>query len=262
MNKRYIMAVCCGLVLVTLLARPAYSDPPHSLYPKKLDPKYDVILKHSSEITSYYKDLNIRSLDQVPESDYEYMKKYVIGGVATVVVHPAYYVFFQDNNGKKVFVERGSDFSKNIVDIFLDEFPAGDNAKVNSIKLSLRKEVEFIRGKAQNRELIVLVIPPNYQQHPEYPYKRLDEFGRFLNEVTNGSPSVLYVESNDFKSGHLANETFSRLRRFFHLLKVKTVQVGGEYKDQCVSNFYEDLKKVEWLRNVVLLPEICTVSPN
>ncbi len=222
----------------------------------------DSVGQFSDGISRLYGRLKIRSVDDIPESDYFLYKKFVSDSTVNVMVHPAYFLFFQDNNDNKVFVDRGEDFSKNIVDLFIEEYPAEKRSMPEQMKLSLKNEELFLRDKSQKRELLVLVLPPRYKKHPEYPYKKLDEFARYLNEVTHGSPSVLYVESDGFKNGYLSSDTHDRLSKFFNALGINTVRIGGGYKDLCVKNFYDEIVAVRNIRNTVLVPEICTVSPD
>ncbi len=109
---------------------------------------------------------------------------------------------------------------------------------------------------------MILVLPPRYKKHPEYPYKNLDEFGRYLNEVTNGSPSLLYVESEEFKSGYLSGDTLNRLNKFFNAVEIRTIRLGGGYKNMCLKNCYDDIASIRKGQNIVMAPEICTVSPD
>jgi hypothetical protein len=214
------------------------------------------------DIDQYYGKLNVRSLFDLPKSDYLQYKKYVSGNTVNVIVHPAYFIFFQDNNQNKIYVERRDDFSRNLVDLFIEKYPADEGSIQAQMKLSLKKESQFLREKAQKQDLVVLVLPPRYRGHPEYPYKKLDEFGRYLNEVTKGSPSVLYVESDDFKNGYLSSSTLTILNKFFNALDIRTIRIGGGYKNLCLKNFSDDIAAVRNVQTIELVPEICTVSPD
>ena len=216
----------------------------------------------NNEIKRYYGKLNVRSLADVPESEYPQYKKYVSDKTVLVIVHPAYFIFFQDNNENKILVKRRNDLSKNIVDLFLDDYAADTGSILEQIQLSLKNENRFLREKSLRRELVILVLPPRYKKHPEYPYKNLDEFGRYLNEVTNGSPSLLYVESEEFKSGYLSGDTLNRLNKFFNAVEIRTIRLGGGYKNMCLKNCYDDIASIRKGQNIVMAPEICTVSPD
>lgn len=218
--------------------------------------------EHLKNVTRYYKKLNLPCLSDIPKNEYDDYTKYVSDHTAYVIVHPAYYLFFHDNNRNKVVMDRKDDFSKNIVDLFIDSYPVDKDSKLQQMKVALKNETRFLREKALRNNLVILVIPPIYWLHPSYPYKRYDEFARYLNEVTNGSPSFIYVESENFNTGYLSSSMLSRLDRFFSATGVTKVKIGGEYLKKCVNNFYEQARQIENIKNAALIPEICAISPD
>ena len=160
-------------------------------------------------------------------------------------------------------VERpAGDFSKNIVDIFVEDYPAGKSKIISRMKESERRERDFIRKASSRGRLIILVLPPDYQNHPEYPYRKLDEFARYINEVTGASPSVIYVESESYKRGYLTFAAMPRLNRFLKVNEVKSLLVGGGYVDLCLKDFYEQAANLKDMEKVETIQELCTDSPD
>lgn len=230
---------------------------------KIVDPPEAILKEHAEEIDRLYGKLKIVSLDEIPESKYADYRHYAFNGSASVIVHPSYYLFFHDNNEKKIVVERkGGDFSKNIVDIFVEDYPAGDSKMLKQMKASAKRERDFIRKNSLYGRLVILVLPLEYRSHPEYPYGRLDEFARYLNEVSGGSSSVIYIESDSYKRGHLSSDVLTRLNKFLNAVGVNTLLLGGGYKNLCLGDFYDEMKRVQDIESVEIVPEICTESPD
>lgn len=230
---------------------------------KIVDPGEESLKEHAEEISRLYGKLKVLSLDDIPEEKYRDYRYYAYNGSAYVIVHPAYYLFFHDNNEKKRVVERKEgDFSKNIVDIFIEDYPAGDSKMLKQMKASARRERDFIRKNSSYGRLVILVLPPNYLSHPEYPYRRVDEFARYLNEVTGESASVIYIESASYKRGHLSYDVLTRLNKFLNAAEVNTLLLGGGYKNLCLEDFYNDMTRIQDIESVELLPDISTESPD
>ena len=216
----------------------------------------------AKDINRLYGKLRLRSLGDISKNEYDNYTKYVSNHTAYVVVHPAYYLFFHDNNQNKIIIDRDDNFSKNIVDLFIDTYPDDTNSRVNRMKVALKKESDFLREKSQQNNLVILIIPPLYRLHPSYPYKKFDEFSRYLNEVTNGSPAVIYAESENFNTGYLPPPMLSRLNRFLAATGVNKIEIGGEYIKKCVNNFYEQAGNLEDIKNASLIRDICAISPD
>lgn len=229
-----------------------------------VEPDDDVLKEYAEVISNLYGKLKIPSLDEIPEEKFIEYKKYVNNGTAYAIVHPSYYVFFHNYDKKaKVVIERSrGDYSKNIVDMFIDDYPVGKSRILKRMKESERRERDFLKKASSRGRLIILVLPPDYNNHPEYPYRKLDEFARYLNEVTGASPSVVYVESESYKHGYMTFETLPRLNRFLKEAEVKSLLLGGGYVDLCLKDFQEEAERIQDIEKVEVLPELCTESPD
>lgn len=228
----------------------------------KVDPLNEVMYQHFDEVRQHYGKLGIRPLVEISENSYARFRKYVANDAVYVVVHPAYYVFFQDTNCNKVYIGRSEDFSRNIVDMFLDDYPTGGSPLLEQMKLNLKNERDFIAEKSRNNQLVILVLPPRYLKHPEYPYKKLDEFRRYLNDVANDSPSILYVESENHKSGYLSSEVLDKVARFLKANGVKRVFVAGGYEKLCLQNLYDQMAGIQTIEKISFMGGLCTASPD
>lgn len=229
---------------------------------KVVEPDDNVLREHSETINRLYGDLKIVSLNDIPEGRYDDYKKYVHGGIAYVIVHPSYYLFFHNYNSSKVVVERErGDFSKNIVDIFVDDFQTDDKI-VQYMKEMERRERDFITKASSKERLVILILPQNYKTHPEYPYRKLDEFARYINDATNGSHSVIYIESESPKRGYLTNDNMLKLNSFLSEVEVKSVLLGGGYVDLCLNDFYQQALNFKETENVTVMSELSCQSPD
>ncbi len=231
---------------------------------KIVEPDEEILREYAEVISNLYGNLKIRSLNDIPEEKFIEYKKYVNNGTAYVIVHPSYYVFFHNYDKKaKVVIERSrGDYSKNIVDMFIDDYPVGQSKTLKQMKESERRERDFLKKASSRGRLIILVLPPDYNKHPEYPYRKLDEFARYLNEVTGASPSVVYVESESYKHGYMTFDTLPRLNRFLKTAEVKTLLLGGGYVDLCLKDFEDETASLKDIEKVETIPEICTQSPD
>lgn len=228
-----------------------------------VEPDEDILRENAELIKDLYGKLKIVKLDDIPEDKYADYKKYVYNGTAYAIVHPSYYLYFHDYNANKVVVERPrGDFSKNITDIFIDDYQREKSRTIKYMKEMERRERDFLKKTSSRQRLVILVLPPDYQKHTEYPYRKLDEFGRYLNEVTEGSPSVIYVDSESSKQGYISSETLPRLNAFLQAVGVKSLFLGGGYIDLCLKDFYLEASNLKDIESVEMIPEICTESPD
>lgn len=255
-----VVLLILSLSGISCVSMPKWQGPEEK---KIVEPGDDVLKEHSEVINNLYGKLKIVSLDQIPEDKFGDYKKYVNNGSAYVIVHPSYYVFFHNYGSKKVVVERPNwDFSKNIVDIFIENYPAGKSNILKKMKESERRERDFIKKASSRGRLVILVLPPDYLNHPEYPYRRLDEYARYLNEVTGDSPSVIYIDSESYKRGYVTFDTLPRLNRFLQAAGVRSLLLGGGYVDLCLKDFYEGAVNLKEIEKVEIIPEISTESPD
>lgn len=231
---------------------------------KIIEPDDDVLKEYSEVINNLYGKLKIPFLNEIPEEKFIEYKKYVNNGTAYAIVHPSYYVFFHNYDKKaKVVIERSrGDYSKNIVDMFIDDYAAGNSKIIKYMKDMERRERDFLKKASSRERLVILVLPPDYNNHPEYPYRKLDEFARYLNEVTGASPSVVYVESESYKHGYMTFDTLPLLNRFLQTVGVKTLFLGGGYVDLCLKDFEDEAANLKDMEKVETIPEICTQSPD
>jgi len=157
------------------------------------------------------------------------------GGPLTVIVHPAYALFFRDA-GRSFYTE----------------------AKYDLLRYQLEHEEQFISEIAKSGNLLILVLPGNYERDSVAPHS----YTRYLNSVTGGSPSVYAVYSEASSSGALPLGTVVMLHGFLRSVKPSSVLVGGGFIGRCQREFYNQVINYVGESSAYIVPEISTISPD
>lgn len=206
-----------------------------------------------------YSKLGIRKLHDIPQSSYGEYAKYVDSNKSVYIfVHPSYYLFF---HSKKPQVTRPPlDLKDSLVDLFLKEPPK--KAVTRLEQEQQRNEKNFLEYLTMDEKLVILLLPRNYRTTNSYTYMNSnDEYARYLNEIANGSPSVVYMESESASVGRLLSEDLVVLLSFLEAVGAKSVLIGGGYVGRCQKEFYSYVTKYSFGSNYFIVPEISTFSP-
>ncbi|MBI5634727.1 MAG: hypothetical protein HZA15_14755 [Nitrospirae bacterium] len=206
-----------------------------------------------------YGRLNIRKLNDIPSVSYGEYAKYIDSSKSVyIIVHPSYYLFF---HSRKSQVTRDPlDLKDSIVDVFLKEPPR--KAVMQLEQEQQRNEKNFLEYLTMNEKLVILLLPRNYRAANSYAFKKSnDEYARYLNEIANGSPSILYMESESASVGRLLSEDLIVLLSFLEAIGAKSVLIGGGYVGRCQKEFYGYVTKYSFGSNYFIVPELSTFSP-
>jgi hypothetical protein len=206
-----------------------------------------------------YSGLMVRRLTNVSEGEYLKYREYLDDGVAYVLVHPSFFPFF---HYPKKLVDNTSDklSRKNVVEQLLEEEPASFEYAL--LQAQERRMRDFIEFKSTQEKLLIIVVPRNYHRYSGYTYKRgRDEYMRYLNEITNLSPSVLFVESRSPNRGYLTEEDAVKLMEFLGTIDAESIYVGGGYVGRCLEDFYALLTEEYGSEGIFVVPEISDISP-
>ncbi len=206
-----------------------------------------------------YSRLGIQKLHDIPSGSYGDYTKYLDSNRSVYIfVHPSYYLFF---HSKKPQVTRDPlDLKDSIVDVFLKDLPK--KAVVQLEREQQRNEKNFIEYLTMDEKLVILLLPRNYRTAGNYLYKKSnDEYARYLNEIANGSPSILYMESESSSVGRLLSEDLIVLLSFLEAIGAKSVLIGGGYVGRCQKEFYSYVTKYSFGSNYFIVPELSTFSP-
>lgn len=206
-----------------------------------------------------YSQLMIRRLTNVSENEFPSYRQYLDNGSAYIIVHPVFFSFFhypkklRDNTKKKFYPE-------NVVELLLKLSPPDPQFAV--LQAQERRMRDFLEFKSTEEKLLIVIVPKNYQEYTGYTYRKgLDEYMRFINETTNFSPSVLYIESRSPNRGYLTDNDAERLMEFLLSINAKNIYIGGGYVGRCLEDFYSYLTEEYGTEGIYVVPELADISP-
>lgn len=194
----------------------------------------------------------LRSLEDIPQSDYKRFRDFLDDGVMYIIVHPAYYFFFHEDPANsfdvkeiRTFIERDA-FTR--TDLFLREQ-----------EKALR---DFLEITSTRNRLLLFVLPGNYREYMGYKYRYgEDEFARYINEVSNDSKATLYLYSEKPNRGMLSRESKDILLSFIKAVNPDKIILGGGYLGRCLEDFYRQLSPLMKDGQVEIEPWISAMSP-
>lgn len=196
----------------------------------------DTPVKRFTEILSSYPQspepltiarLSASSAEAVPQS--------LRGRAVTIMVHPAYSLFFRE--------ERRSTYSE---------------AKYDLLKFQLDNEARFIGEIAKTDNVLILVLPGNYQKDSLAP----QSYTFYLNSSTRSGPLVYHIYSETSSSGSLSTDTMVTLYGFLQKVKADKVLIGGGYIGRCQREFYNQITTYLDKVPAYIVPEISSISPD
>ena len=231
---------------------------------EEIHKRNDTIKRTPEWLKEAYSSVKIRKVSDVSKDEYETFRQYADDGDVYLIVHPAYYAFFQQN---KVALSSPEDAkilpSKNIVERFAEVYGAGDNIMNKLFLEQERLSRDFLEFMSHEKKLAILLLPKDYKNHMTYGViPGLDEYARYINEVTNMSESLLYLESDEAWNGYVEGPELDTLTAFLQGIGTRRVLLGGGYlAGRCVDNFYMSLRKRFNYEDIYFVPEILAISP-
>ncbi len=208
-------------------------------------------------LNSAYERFMIKALSEINEEDYPSYARYLDNGSVYIIVHPAYYTFFQRPLSP---LEDESLSTENELERLLSE--KNYSPKTALIKAQERALRDFLEYASTTKRLVILVLPGGYRNYAGYKFKGLrDEFRRYINEVTNESHSVIYLYSKRPNRGLLGEKDLARLLKFLTAVRPKNILIGGGYLGRCVEDFWRTLEPF-YPDRLYLVPELIAISPS
>lgn len=221
-----------------------------------------VVEKNPAWIQEAYKDFMIRNLADVSATDYPGYSRYLSDRSLYILVHPAYYTFFSDDESLEDDDERRDGMTgPNALERFL-ESPVYSN-KRRIMKAQEKMMRDFLEFVSTEKKLVVLILPGHYRNYAGYRYRKSnDEYMRFINEVTNASDSVLYLYSKKANKGTLGEKERELLLKFINEVKADSVLLGGGYVGRCLEDTYKSLEPYISEDRIFMVPELAAMSPS
>lgn len=205
-----------------------------------------------------YSHFLIRPLSSVGEDEYPKYSRYLDNGSVYIIVHPAYYTFFHDND---LFGNDATEVAEqNAVDRFVGD--AAYSSKGRLIRAQEKMLRDFLEYMSTEKKLVILILPRDYRHFGAYKFRKgRDEYMRYINDVTNESDSVLYLYSRKPNRGTLNEKDRRTLLKFLYAIKAKEILFGGGYIGRCLEDFYKDVEQYYSEERIFLVPEITAISP-
>lgn len=152
----------------------------------------------------------------------------------TIIVHPAYSVFYDVDTAKYC-----------------------PGPKCSLVRKQLDNEARYIKDEAARGNFVVLVLPADPVIQNGAPAR----YAAYLNSLAGAGRSVFYVFSRTSNNGSLSAEDMLALYSLITGLKTKRVLIGGGYIGRCQNEFYSQIATYFDKTGIFFVPEISTVSP-
>ncbi len=225
----------------------------------EIQKRNDTVEDKPDWIKRAYSGLMLRKLTNVSREEYKKYEEYLDNGSAYVIVHPGFFSFF--HFPRKLKDNTGEFISKyNVVELLLNKKPMDPEFAL--LQAQERRMRDFIEFKSTQKKLLILVVPTQYWKYSGYTYKNgRDEYMRYLNEVTNLSESVLFVESRSPNRGYLTEDDALTLMEFLGTIDTQSIYIGGAYVGRCLEDFYLLLTEEFGTDGIFIVPELADISP-
>ena len=213
-------------------------------------------------LRSAYASIGIKKVNDIPPSEYASYGRYVTDGEVYIIVHPGYFPFFDKWHLPPPAPITGDDLpAENLSDRLTADLPA-DEVPYRVAREQGRILRDFIEFMSEENKLVVIVLPRDYKINQTYGYQPgRDEYARYINEITNRSESIVYVESDTATSGYILDKDLDVLDNFLTAAGVKTVKLGGGYLAKCLDNFYGSIRGKFAFEAITYVTELTAISP-
>ena len=228
---------------------------------ERINEKNQNIKKSPEWLKEAYSSIKIKKLNDIPKADYNSFKQYVTNDEIYIIVHAGFFVFFDNKTTLSSPKDSEEAPSKNIPERLFEKIHPDDFA------LKVLQEHEnllryFLELMSTEKKLVILILPKDYKKYLGYGYiSGLDEYARYINEMSNMSDTFMYMESQTNDTGFLDKNNLEVLSDFLNDIGVKNIMLGGGYLGKCLDDFYESIRKKYSHDNVFLVPEIISIPP-
>lgn len=270
---RLMRTSLCALLAVTAASActPARTALPASSGPRdrvraifaEIDMRNRTVKRSDAWLREAYRTVAGRSLRGIPTADYGRYRRFARDGKAYIIVHPAYFPFFDEWTMTPVATDYGSGLPrKNLVERVSDLLRPTDVA----YQVALQQERvirDFIEFMSVEKHLTILVLPRDYRDHLTYSRTEgYDEYARYLNELTNGAENIITVQSDGHDNGFLRENDLAALGDFLDAAGVRQLLLGGGFLGTCLDNFAASLRRRYTHDQIWYVRDLTTISPS
>lgn len=227
-----------------------------------IDERNSTIKKSDVWLRDAYAAIRIRRLNDIAPADFARYRRFVDKNEVYIIVHPAYYPYFDIWN----IPRPAPDYREGLpAQNIMDRIAEGISPSHYAFRATHEQERivrDFLEYASYDKKLVVLVLPRDHRSHVTYGQQDgYDEYARYINEITNRSENIIYLESAAFDKGQLLPEDRALLLQFLKDAGVRTVLLGGGFIGRCLDGFYGTLRTLMFSQNIVRIPELTVFSP-
>ena len=228
---------------------------------ERINERNETIKRSPEWLREAYSGLKIKRLNDIPKEEYSSYKKYLYKGQLYIIVHPGFYTFFVNKSALSPKENIENFPVKNLVERLFPNIPT------DSLGLKLAQENErllrnFLEYMSEEKRLVLLILPGDYKNHITNGYPPgLDEYSRYLNDLTNKSESIIYMESENHNTGAMGKTDTEILSTFLKDIKVKRILYSGGFIGRCLDKFYTVLVDEFGFKNLYFMPELASIFP-
>ena len=266
-----------SLAMLFLLNAAACSTPRHAQTPRftdedtsqarkifaGIDERNRTEKRSESWLRSAYSGIKIKNLSRVEEKDLARYRQYVDRSAVYVIVHPGYFPFVDtlDFTPPPMSDPKNGYPGLNLADRY-EEMPYSSEHRFRTAKEQERILRDFLEYTSVVKVLVILVLPKDYANHMTYGTGTgFDEYARYINELTNMSDNIVFIESQSHDNGIIEDRELDNLTAFFEAIGVNTVYMGGGYLGRCLDGSYQSLRQRIPYDRLFIVPEITAISP-
>ncbi|TAL26659.1 MAG: hypothetical protein EPN94_02800 [Nitrospirae bacterium] len=228
---------------------------------KQINELNETTKKSPEWLREAYSGIKIKRLNDIPKEEYGAYKKRLYKGQIYIIVHPGFYSFFANKNAPEPKERIDAFPAKNLADRIFSDAPT------DSLGLKLAQENErllrnFLEYMSLEKKLVILILPRDYKKYLTNGYSPgLDEYARYLNDLTNGSESILYMESRNHNTGDMEKDDVEILSAFLKDIKAKRILYSGGFVGRCLDKFNTVLVDKFGYKDLYFVPELASIFP-
>lgn len=123
---------------------------------KEIKERNMTVEKSQEWLKEAYKSLKIKKLNAIPKEEYKNYKEFLGKATVYIIVHPAYYIFFQNTDVLSLKKDAEVFPTENIVERFYKKFTLFDATRMGIFKEQERILRDFLEFMSQESSIFIL----------------------------------------------------------------------------------------------------------